>query len=330
MKARKSRDLIIFLILIPIFLWAAFFVSSRMENKLPAYSVINKSSMGSSVFYETLRQLKLPAERSLKPVIEHDINTIQIAASGGSFNLNSEELKTWLNQGGTLIHLAPESFRVVEFDLKPEIRGKFIIYKYGNGIVVGYDAFQITNKQLMSNTAGAYELLEEIGKQGNKKIYFNESHLYDKPSNKTLWDYVPLWLRFLVFQIILSLAAFFYCKGKRFGKPIALYDEVERTENEYLYSASSLYRQTKAYDLIADIYYSNLLRQLKSNEEEWIEEWERQGLAELNKAKQVYEFMKDTKLKKKNKDYTRIISVIEQLNKVLKKRRDLYWKTLRK
>jgi hypothetical protein len=330
MKAKRSRDLIIFFMLIPVFLWAAFFVSSRMENRLPAYSVINKSSLGYSVFYEALRELNLPIERNLKAVTEQDLESIQIVAAGGNLDLNGETLKTWLNRGGTLVHLAPENFRVIEFDLKPEIKGREVIYKYGKGKVIGYDAFQLTNRKLMESTDGAYELLSEIGNQGKKKIYINETHLYAAAENKTLWDYVPMWLRLLIFQFVLSLTAFFYYKGKRFGKPIALYEEVERTENEYLYSASSLYRQAKTYDLMAENYYNKLLRELKSNKDEWLEEWERHGFNELNKAKQVYDFMKDIKSKKKAKDYIRIISTIEELTRILSKRRDSYWKALRK
>jgi hypothetical protein len=93
MKARRSRDLIILLILIPIFLWAAFYISSKMENRIPAYSVINKSSMGYSVFYESLRELGLPVERTLKPVASQDTNSVQIVVPGGSFDINSEETK---------------------------------------------------------------------------------------------------------------------------------------------------------------------------------------------------------------------------------------------
>jgi hypothetical protein len=330
MKARRSRDLIMFLILIPIFLWATFYISSRMENKLPAYSIINKSSMGYSVFYESLRELKLPVERSLQPVESQDTNSIQIVVPGGSFDLNSEETKAWLNKGGILVHLAPENFRLLDFITQPEIKDKLIIYKYGRGMVIGYDAFATTNKQLMSSTDNAYELLTEIGRQGNKKIYFNETHLFEASTNKILWDYVPLWIRFIIFQFILGLAALFYYKSKRFGKPIDLYEEVERNENEYLYSASSLYRQAKGYDLMVENYYSNLLIELKSNEEDWLEQWEREQLPELSKAKQIHAFMKDTKRKKKPKDYIKIVSYTEQLTNMLKKRRDSYWKALKK
>ena len=330
MKARRSRDLIIFLILIPVFLWIAFYISSRMENKLPAYSVINKSSMGYSVFYESLREFKLPVERSLNPVVSQDTNSVQIVVPGGTFDINSEETKSWINKGGILVHLAAENLRFLEFEAEPEVKDKLIIYKYGTGMVIGYDAFAVTNKTLMDNTDGAYELLTEIGRQGNKKVYFNETHLFSVPINKILWDYVPLWIRFIIFQFLLCLAAFFYYKGKRFGKPKTLYEEVERSENEYLYSASSLYRQAKGYDLMAENYYSNLLRELRCNEEDWLEQWEREQLTELSKAKQAHAFMKDIKHKRKPKDYIKIVTYIEQLTSILKKRRESYWKALRK
>ncbi len=330
MKLRKSRDLIIFLILIPVFLWASFYISSRMEDKLPAYSVINKSSMGSSVFYESLIELKLPVERTLKPLVSQDTNSIQIVVPGGSFDINSKEIKDWLNKGGIMIHLAVQNLRFIDFVPQPEIKGKLAFYRYGRGMIIGYDAAAITNKEIMNKTDGAYELLAEIANQGKRKIYFNEAHLFLTLENKTLWDYVPFGIKFIIFQLLLSLTAFFYCKGKRFGKPIALYEEVERSENEYLYSASSLYRQAKTYDLMTENYYNSLLKELKAKHEDWLEQWERDKLPELNKAKQIYRFMNNTKVKKKPKEYMQIISFIEQLTNMLKKRRDSYWKALKK
>lgn len=330
MRAKKNRDLIIFLILIPVFIWVAFFISSRMENKLPDYSTANKSSMGLSIFFESLKELKFPVEKTLKPVTSQDTNSIQIVVPGGNFDINSNEIKAWLNKGGILVHLAAQNLHFIEYDTLPEIKGKLMFYKYGRGMVIGADASKITNKALMENTDEAYELVSEIGNQGDKKVYFNESHLFSTEISKTLWDYIPLWGRFIIFQLALCLAAFFYYKGKRFGKPVMLYDEVERSENEYLYSASSLYRQSKGYDLMALNYYKNLLKELGSTNEEWIKLWEAESIPELNKAKLVYKFMNDINPKKKQKEYMQIVSIIEQLTSILKRRRDSYWKVLKK
>ena len=329
MKPKKHRELTVFLILIPVFLWASFFVSSRLENKLPAYSVVNKASLGSSVFFESLKELKMPVERTLRPVNTQPVNTVQIVVPGG-FDINDEAVKAWIEDGGVLVHLAAENLHIINYGSKTETKGNVSIYRYGNGVVIASNALDITNKTLMSNTNNAYELLQEIGNYRDRKIYFNEAHLFLKPDKTSLWDYIPLWGRLMIFQFVLSLAAFFYYKGKRFGKAYILYEEAERSENEYLYSASSLYRQAKCYDLIADNYYKNLLKEIKCSHEDWIEYWEREELPSLNKAKQVYEFMNNLKGKRKAKDYIQIVSAIEQLNNIIKKRRDSYWKTLKR
>lgn len=330
MKVKKYRELIIFIILIPVFLFAAFFVSSRMENQLPSYSVINKASLGSSVFYEAMKKLNMPVERTLKPVEQQDYSTIQIVVPGGKFDVNSPSIKSWVNKGGILVRLSAGNIHMVEYGVSPDIKGGITVYKYGKGAVITSDAAYITNKALIENTSNAYSLLSELSNFNNRKIYFNETNLFQSNVRVSLWDYIPLWGRFLIFQLVLSLSAFFYYKGKRFGKPIALYEEVERSENEYLFSASALYRQAKSYDLIAESYYKNLLRQTKNSQENLIDYWEREELPSLNKAKQVYEFMTNSKAERKAKEYIQIITTIEQLNRILKKRRDSYWKTLKK
>ncbi|MBL4936553.1 DUF4350 domain-containing protein [Clostridium sp. YIM B02515] len=330
MKVKKYRELIIFIILIPVFLLAAFFVSSRMENQLPAYSVINKSSLGSSVFYEAMKKLNMPVERVLKPVEEQDYSTIQIVVPGGKFDINSPSIKSWVNKGGVLVRLAAGNIHMVDYGVNPDIRGNITVYNYGKGAVITSDAAYITNKALLENTSNAYSLLSEVSNFNNRKIYFNETNLFQAAVKVSLWDFIPLWGRFLIFQFVLCLAAFFYYKGKRFGRPIALYEEVERSENEYLFSASALYRQAKSYDLIAESYYKNLLYQIRHTHENWLEYWEREELPALNKAKQAYEFMNTSKVKRKPKEYIQIITTIEQLNRILKKRRDSYWKALKK
>lgn len=330
MKLKKSRDLIIFLILIPVFLLGAFYISSRREGGMPTYSVINKSSTGCSVFYETLKSLSIPVERTIKPVDKQDTNSVQIVAAGGSLDINSDEIKRWIKDGGALVHLSSGNLHLIDYGLPPEVKGRYSLYRFGKGLVITTDINSITNKAIMADSNEAYELLREVSSYQKKKIYFNEEHLFSAASNKNLWDYIPMWGKFLVYQFVLILVAFFYLKGKRFGKPVTLYEEVERTENEYLYSASALYRQAKCYDLILENYYNKLLKDLNSNHENWLEIWQREKLPLQNQARKVYDFMGSKNRKKKQKEYLQIASIIEKLNSTLMKRRDSYWKTLKK
>ncbi len=330
MKKRISKDLIIFIILIPIFLWVTLQISSGMGNKLPSYSIINKSKTGLSVFYETLRELNYPVGRSLKALASENEGTLQIAAIGGNFDVNDQEVRNWIESGGTLVYLTNEKYPNVGYGVTPEIKGRISLYKYSKGMLIVANVDNLKNKALTKDTAYAYELLEVIHGYSNKGIYFNEAHLYSGSSSKSLWDAIPTEFKYIVYQILIALAAYIYYKGKRFGKTISLYEEVERTENEYLYSAASLYRAAGAWDLMIDNYYKNFLKTINSRDEDWLEYWEKEKLPALDKAKVVYDFISNKKAKTKAKEYIQIVSTIEKLKKIFEKRREAYWKTLKK
>lgn len=328
MKKRISKDIILFIILIPLFLLCIFFISNRIGDILPKYSVINKSRTGLSVFYEALKEFKYPVERTLNPINTNDSNTIQITT--GTSNLDYDDIMIWVGKGGTLIHLETGEFDFDYYEIEPIAKGSIRIYKYQRGTVIATDANNLTNKTLTKRTQEAYELLQEIGDNKNKKIYFNETNLFSAENKKSLWDYVPLGIKYMFYQLIVILLAFFYYKGKRFGRAVPLHEEVERSENEYLYSAASLYRQAKCWDLIIDSYYKSFLRLINNNDDNWLEYWEREKLSSYNKAKRVYEFMNSLGEKPRAKEYIQVITTIEHLKNILKKRRDSFWKTLRK
>jgi len=328
MRIKKDYQLIIFLILIPIFLFGAFYIQSRMGNTLPQFSVENKSKDGCSIFYETLKELKLPVDRSISTVEMQDINSIQIVVPGGSFDINSSKVKNWVESGGVLVSLSSGNIHIIDYGVIPKIKGSVNIYSYGKGTIIGADINTITNKTLLNNTDGAYELLSEMGTFNKSKIFFNESYLFSQNNNMSLWDFFPLWLKFTVYQFIIALAAFFYYRGKRFGKPIPFYEETQRSENEYLYSAAALYRQTKAYDLILENFYKKLLNELNSNHENWLMLWERHSLPYLKEARRLKEFMEINE-KRKSKDYIKAIAIVEHLINIIEQRRESYWKTLK-
>lgn len=330
MKKRVSRDLIIFIILIPVFLWIVFQLSTRLGNDLPNYSVINKSKTGLSIFFETLRSLEYPADRSLKTLTLEDEGTVQIAAAGGEFDINSMNVRNWIGSGGTLIYLTDEEYPNIGYGVTPEVKGSLLFYSYPKGMLIVASVDDLTNIKLKNDTQYAYELFEVIHGYKDKGIYFNEAHLYANPSSKSLWDAVPTELKYIIYQLIMVLAAYFYYKGKGFGKPIPLYEEVERSENEYLYSSSALYRASGAWDIMLDNYYKNFLIGINSKDEEWLEYWEREKLPALDKANEVYKFVNRNGKRARAKEYIHVVSTLEKLRKIFEKRREAYWKTLKK
>lgn len=312
-----NRDLILFVILVPVFLVVSFYISFKVNNKLPDYSVMNKSNQGFSIFYETLEKLNYHVGRTFNSVESINTHDIQIVSDSGNFNINSSNVKNWVKRGGTLVYLSSED-------------GEIHIYKYGRGNVIIYDKSNITNKTLTVDTHKAYELLREMDRYSYRKIYFNEKYLFSADDKTSLWDYIPLSFKYLLYQGVIVLAAFFYYRGKRFGKPVPLYEEVERGENEYLYSAASLYREAKCWDLMIGNYYKDFLNQINCYDENWLQYWKDNQLGLFNQAKRVYEFIHRESGGFKAKECMAIISAIEKLKDIERQRRDSYWKIMKK
>lgn len=330
MKKKVSRDLIIFIILIPVFLWSAFQISSRLGGNLPKYSVLNKSKTGLSVFYDTLGSLKYPIGRSLKALTLENEAAVQIAAQGGDFDVNDEEVKAWVEGGGILIYLANEKYPNIKYLGTLDIKGSLMQYKFSRGMLIVAYAENLTNVKLTKDTKYAYELFQVIHDHKDRKIYFNEAHLYSASGSKSLWDAIPVELKYIIYQLLFVIAAYIYYRGKGFGKPVPLYEEVERGENEYLYSAAVLYKAAGAWDIMLDNYYKSFLNKINSSNEDWLEYWEREKLPSIDKAKEVYDFINGNKGRVKTKEYIHMVSLLERLSQIFEKRRETYWKILRK
>ena len=327
MKTKIKGDLIKFVILVITFLAFAFYISATMQGSNP--TVLNNSGGGLSVLYKTLREFKFPVERTLKPINEASIEDIQIVAQGGTFDINSIEVQEWVNKGGILVYLSSDKMPLFKFGFAPEIKGNINIYHVNKGRIVVAQTSYVSNKTLLNKTSDAYEILNEIISNPYKNIVFSESYLFSKIEQKGLWDFIPIEGKYIIYQLVLILIAFFYYKGRRFGKTIPLYDEVERTENEYLYSTASLYSLARCWDLILENYYKSLLREIRYSTGNLIEYWEKEDLKDLSKAKRVYEFMDNKHKKFKRKECIEMINAIEQLKDILKKRRDINWRTFK-
>jgi hypothetical protein len=329
MKQKTNKDLIIFMILIPVFLAIALFIQNTSGSSIPSYSIDNKSKAGTSVFFETLKELDYPVERSMRPLEESSVDDLQLVVPSTEFNIQSNEVKEWIEKGGTLVYFTQGGFLFINYGELVSDDDTIMTYEHGKGKIISANVKYISNGTLLRNRDNAYEILKKIGENSYDRIHFNETYLYMKTEQATLWSSLNPSVKFIFFQVIVMLIGFFYYMGRRFGKPIPLYEEVERVENEYLYSASSLYRHAGCWDLIAENYYKSFLKQMNRSHENWLGYWEEQGLPLSNKAKFVYEFMHNQKTKVRAKEYAHIVNLLEQLTGILNKRRDSYWKTLK-
>ncbi len=348
LKTKNSRDIWIFIVLIPIFLWLSLNFSGDRNNKSLPHSVLNKGSKGVSVMYEAMEELGYSVEMTLEKIENKDSNTVQIiltSENNTSFNINDKAVRKWVGKGGKLILLS-DKWEFIEADYGKKTDAFYSLkdkqgseYHYGKGNFIIGDSELITNKALARDTEGAYWLLKKIEEWGTSGIEFNEFYQYLDPRERSLWRDIPRGIKFTIYQILLLIIAIIFLKGRRFGKPIPLYDEVERTENEYIYSVASLYRQAKCWELALDNLYNDFLLECESMfgkseyiREKWIVFWEEERLPRLNKAKELYSFISNESSKKNinSKKYLQQITYMDQLKKILIKRREGRWKILKK
>lgn len=330
LKKKAGKDLIALFILIPVFLIGAFFISDRFGNRFPDYSVLNKTASGYSVFFDVLKELDYPVSQTLQPVNALEPKSIQMVVQAGSFGISDSDVESWLESGGILIYFTDIEYLSDLFDTAPEINGPLQIYRVRSGTAVIADISGFTNKAMMDSSYDAYALARLMAGFSPEKIYFNEASMYTGAARQTLWAYIPMELKFILFQLLLAFGVFLYRKGKRFGKPVPLYEEVERSENEYLYSVASLYSQAKCWDLLLVNYYRSFLRELKYPHDEWLKHWEKEYPDSVKKALSVFEFMSKPLNNHSVKEYMQIVAALEHLKTIIRKRREIGWKTMKK
>ncbi len=344
MKKGINKEIIIFIVIIVILIFGGYFVGVRREDSLPNYSAINKSKKGISIFYEALGDLGYEVERSVEPFNQEGYDGIVVMAANNNYILEEgDEVLAWVESGGDLLYLREEDNSFLETRVPAMDNEYFSLYFVGEGQILASEPEHIINIALTEDIGSAYEVFKGIEDLEYKAIIFNEYYLYGGNEEKNLWEAIPLGLKVILFQLVMTLGAWYYHKGKAFGRPVPYYEEEERQENEYIYNTASIYRRVEAYDLMAQSYYSGLLKLLRVSSESFLTVWEKEGLPSFQEAKKVQKFMEETffkgksleeegqqflKAKKKRgkKEYIEIITLMEDLRTVLNKRRDSKWK----
>lgn len=351
LKKSNKRDILIFIFLIPLLLLLSLNFSAEENDKIIPYSILNKGSEGISVMYEAMEKLNYPVNLILEEIENQNYDRVQvviISKINEGFDINSKEIKNWIGEGGKLVYL-DENWRNIEVNYGKRIDGFYSgnnkraeVISHGRGAFLMGDSKLISNKTLTKDTEGAYWILEKIDQWDYKNIEFNEFYKYGIGKKRSLWQDIPRGIKLLLYQLTLLIMAIIFYKGKRFGKPVPLYEEVERTENEYIFSAASLYRQSGCWQVVLENYYKDFLIELErvfgKNQDvgqNWLELWQRENLPRTNRAKELYYFinheMDDTKVQgRRGKKYLDKIFLIEQLKKILIRRRENRWKILKR
>ncbi len=330
-------------------LWLILTFSTDNEKSFKPYSIFNKGEKGVSVVYEALKELGYTANLILKEVDSQDIGMAQIVIEPKEpykLDLENDNIRDWIKSGGVLIYLVPNWDGLLldygtEIDSYISNEEKYAkAYSYDNGLLVIGDPEILNNKTLTTNTEGAYWIITQINNLNINSISFNEYYHYFGGHKPSLWRDIPTGIKLSIYQIIIAAALIIYYYGKRFGKVIPLYEEVERVENEYIYSAASLFKRGELREDVIANFYDDFLCSFedstgyRSNDkaESWINIWEREKLPDMNIAKKLYDFIETMSSSKKisSREMLEIVGIIEHLKKIIDKGREVHWRELKK
>jgi len=339
LKLKSKKEIIFIIFLVPLFLLVSLNFGNG-KDWTGSYTVLSKGDKGFSGVYKTLKALNYAVKLENNNLKKVQKDSLQIIVQSRNFDIESEEVKDWIYNGGKLLCLkTSDTDKVVLYgQVVKQTDDIFTTVQYGKGYLVFANGDSFTNKGLLKSTDNAYSILQEIDSLGYKKICFNEFYFYNSGEETSLWGNMPISFKVIIYQFIFLIAAILFSRGKRFGKIVPLYEETERTENEYIYSVASLYKQGKCWDVIIESYYEEFIGEFRKgysrleeiNKGNWYKYWEKEQLPSSNKAKKLQEFMGSQSKKGKAKEYIQMIQNIEQLKKTLKKRRENHWKELKR
>ena len=333
-RNKKTITLILLLILV---LGVLLLIFGR--NSAVKYATENYGGDGLSVFYETLEKLNYPVSREKLSLSDEARENLVIIAGSDKFDIKNDKVKQWVAEGGKLLYLSENPIMTfIDYgDEQPVYGFEGMGVKYGQGEIIVVNVNDVRNDTLVDTTDKAYAIIKQIGGLEYKKISFDEIYLYDNPDEISLWKSMPLGIKLLLVEIVIAVVVYIFYRGKRFGKIVPFYEEVERSENEYLFSVSQIYREANCWDVAFDSYYRALVDSVKSeangfvliDSDNWLEYWRHMDIEEYDRAKLVYDFNKSKDNNRSKKQYVKMVSSIERLNEIVEKRRECKWKQLR-
>lgn len=331
----RNKWRIIFIILIIAFLLLnnryhltekSFGEMNQNNESLP----LNTSLEGASIFYDTLKHLEYPVKIDAEDLLKkNDGNIYIITENETATAFDLKEAEDWLKAGGKLIYLTPAYEQYTYTDVVETYEDRASLYAIGKGKLLIGDINLVTNYTLLKNKEGAYFVFKCIESLGGE-IYFNEHYRFLHGESPSLYRNLPIHIKVILFQLILTLIGAIMYLGKRLGKPKRIIDEIERSENEYLYASANLYEKCKSINVIYDAFHREFENEFKKTfkcavlPQNWVNLWTKHGLPHKEEAARVFDYQKENK-----KPGFSVIKDLDLLTQIMIKRREEAWVKLK-
>ena len=237
-------------LLLALFAGISWGANQRMDGqRQPDYTVFSRGEYGISLFYDTLRHMRHTVGILYRPVGDTvSVNDTVLIVQPSQPRPNermAEDILTWVQRGGRLIYLENAQPNIMDRVLRGEYYtafGSLRWYRHGMGEIVTGRANTIINRNLMEDPAYGEGLAYVLAGWNPERIYFAE-YYHGFQREQSNFSQMPAWIQLVAIQIMISVIALMWHLGKRFGKPVPFYEEVEREEDAQIYALARLYKQ---------------------------------------------------------------------------------------
>jgi len=341
MKNKKRRNAIALLALFVIYYFAKKLMPTTEGLTYPPYTSFSTNYVGTALFYDTLKTMGYPVNRDTI-FIDKDrpLDNVQIiiapdySYTGTGYR---EDITDWVIQGGTLLYFTASFYESSPLSAYAEKDLILIdesdagsLYHLGLGKFFTGNAKHITNKGLLEGgDVYAQQIANMLNNLSYNKIHFNEAY-HGYGTDKSLFESLPPGVRLLGLQLLLlSLAAIIYF-GKRFGRIIPYYEEIEREENEYVFTLTNLYMSIGLGSAAVDVYEKKFKKACGSyfrNSDmpeffEILDFWKNESLPCMDKLEYVagnQDYAFNTKRPAGRREFTKAISYYKELINIITK-----------
>jgi len=340
MNNKKLQRTIAFIAIAVLFYFAKSALPTTEGLFEPDYTTFSTANEGTALLYDTLKIMGYPVARDTM-FIDKDrpVDNVQIIIQPG-YSYRSEkhydDIRSWVARGGTLLYFesgygdyffSPGNNNDFEMIEQTDAGN---LYQLGLGKIFIGKAQHFTNIVLIEGgDIHAQQIANMLNNVSSNKIYFNEAY-HGYGTEKGLFESLPPGIRILGFQLILVAIAMAVYFGKRFGRVIPYYEEIEREENEYVFTLTNLYMSIGLGSAAIDVYDKKFKKicgsYFRSSDtlefSEILPLWKSENLPETDKLDYVSNAQNEpvnTKRAKERREFLKIISYYKELIYIVSK-----------
>ncbi|MDR1560029.1 MAG: DUF4350 domain-containing protein [Clostridiales bacterium] len=276
MHIKRSKIIYAFVIFICLPLAVFLFAANSQNSDGQSYTSFSTGTDGASLLYDSLKAMGYPVSHGYSlPDPDLSILDIHVFVEPNYYYFATTDLDgvlAWVFKGGRMIYLDSSSFSYIDEELYYRLgdpdavsRG-YTLYSYGLGEIISGSSDPLLNQALIDDSAPGADFTALLDRwRTSPVIRFNES-IHGFTDSGNAWYRTPEILKMLTYQIAVVAILILWRLGKRFGRPLPYFEEIEREENEHVKALANIYRRAGVSAEALSAYQGNVILYGKSHQ----------------------------------------------------------------